>query len=525
MRASPPVRIPVFDRAPEPSHPVVNRRGQDFSEGELVHIRQGARILQAALIENFAANDTHARPWPHSAIAALNAADADAAPSVRHGAAEAFTAPTDVPPAPAPMAPFGVEPPAPLIFSASLRAASWRLLAGAAGSRWLKAAAGLLLIGYFGWKPAQALLTATSVEAVVNSRVVTIRSPIEGVMVTAPHNFENWSSAGEAPSVQIQDATASRARLDDLRLRLGALEDDRPSIAERLGQTQESVSALSRQSEKFQSGRIEQLDARIGALKFEASAADARASEARSALERAKTQAGDAPDESGLAPLRRDQKVAKDNAAAAHKRVDEALAERSAAKKGVFVGDGSNDRPVSAQRADDMKMRASELRADLIAHDNQILRLRGELNEEEERYKNVSDIKLPLPPTGAVWEVLTAAGEHVSRGQELFRLLDCASAVVTANVNESVFNRLHEGAPARFQPSNGGAEYSGRVVALSGLSAAAANFAIQPGALAKEAYHVTISIPEIAKTGDCGVGRTGRIIFDANAPPARDARP
>src|SRR5271168_4546517 len=52
--------------------------------------------------------------------------------------------------------------------------------------RLIKIALGLGLAVSLGWSPLRALLTTTSVEALINARVETIRSPIEGIVETAP---------------------------------------------------------------------------------------------------------------------------------------------------------------------------------------------------------------------------------------------------------------------------------------------------------------------------------------------------
>jgi hypothetical protein len=46
--------------------------------------------------------------------------------------------------------------------------------------RFVKAAAGIAIVAVFGWLPLRALFQTSSVEAVVNSRLVTLRSPIDG---------------------------------------------------------------------------------------------------------------------------------------------------------------------------------------------------------------------------------------------------------------------------------------------------------------------------------------------------------
>jgi multidrug resistance efflux pump len=382
----------------------------------------------------------------------------------------------------------------------------------------LKVGIGLALVVVFGWMPLQTLLVASSVEAVVNSRIVTVRSPIDGVVAAAPHDSSAWSGAKGAPVLRIVDDKADRRRLDELRSQLGNLEDERPSLVARLDLTQASLDDLNKQTQQFADGRIRQLNARIAALNHDFAAASARPEEADAALIRAGAliKSGSVTlAESGR--LQRDKTVAAENEAAARQRIEEASIELAAANQGLFLGDSYNDRPDSAQRAQEKQMRAGDLRGELRTRDAQIARLRADIADEATRYMTRSDVEVALPVSGRVWEVLTAPGEHVSRGQDLLRLLDCASAVVTANVSESIYNRLQVGSPVTFRPSAGGDGYAGTIVNLTGAAGAPANFAILPSTLAKEAYHVTVAVPQIAESAECGVGRTGRVIFEKGA--------
>ncbi len=392
------------------------------------------------------------------------------------------------------------------------------LLSRAAPKRLVKAGVGIALLVTFGWMPLQTLLLASSVEAVVNSRIVTVRSPIDGVVAAAPHEFKAWSADKGAPVLRIRDDKADRGRLDDLRRQFGALEDERAKLARQLELAQASLDELTKQTQQFTQGRILQLNARIAALGHDVAAAAARSEEADAALARANALAKSGTlSAAEVGRLRRDKIVADESEAGARQRLEEASVELGAANQGAFLGDSYNDRPSSAQRADEMRLRAGDLAADLQAHDAALERLRADVADEEARYKIRSDVEVALPVSGRVWEVLTAPGEHVSRGQDLIRLLDCASAVVTANVSESVYNRLQVGSPATFRPSTGGDSYSGSVVNLTGSAGAPANFAILPSTLAKETYHVTVAVPAIAESGECSVGRTGRVMFGDGA--------
>ncbi|WP_342360340.1 HlyD family efflux transporter periplasmic adaptor subunit [Terrarubrum flagellatum] len=385
----------------------------------------------------------------------------------------------------------------------------------------LKIAVALALIAVFGARPLQTLLQAASVEAVVNSRIVTIRAPIDGEIVAAPTDFTAWSAVKGAPALHIVDAKADRSRLDELRRIAGRLEDERPGLVERLAQTQTRLAALDEQTKQFQAGRIRQLEARIAALNSDLAGATARASEARFAEQRVAnmTRPG-VVSAAEAARVARDRQVADAAETAAKRRVEEATVELTAARQGSFIGDSYNDRPSSAQRADEMRQRIDDLNADLRRLDAQIARARADETDEAARFKKLSDVEVALPASGRVWEIMTAPGEHIRRGQDLIRLLDCSTAVVTANVAETVYNKLRIGGPAKFRPSDESQDYDGVIVNLTGVSATPANFAIEPKALIKEAYHVTVSVPKLASDGACGIGRTGRVLFDRAAPDA-----
>jgi hypothetical protein len=98
-------------------------------------------------------------------------------------------------------------------------------------------------------------------------------------------------------------------------------------------------------------------------------------------------------------------------------------------------------------------------------------------------------------------------------------VLNCAHPIVSANVDEGVYNRLEVGAPAEFRPSQGGGKiYAATIVNLTGAAAASANLAIPPVAMRKSPFYVTVAVEDMSE-GGCSVGRTGTVTF-----AARDAR-
>jgi multidrug resistance efflux pump len=391
-----------------------------------------------------------------------------------------------------------------------------------AGKRIIKAVAGVMIIAVFGWLPLQALWQISSVEALVNSRLVTLRAPIDGQVVSATNLAAERGVVDRGTLVlRIVNSRSDRARLDDLRRQRARLENERSSVTAKLDSARKAQRDLARQASLFRDGRMRQLEARLAENEAAIGAAKARSEEASAAVERSSSlvRSGSVSTVE-FARLTREQRIAQHNVIAAQRRLEATQIELGAARDGSFLGDSYNDRPSSMQKEEEMRQRIDVLSADLENTEAEISSLSSEIQVEEFRYNNQSEALVKLPVAGRIWEIMTAEGEDVRAGQPLARILDCSSTVVTANVTERVYNRLQIGAPARFIPADGSAEVRGTVVNLTGAAGVVANLAISPDALNKEPYRVTVSMPhEGAGASDCKVGRTGRVIFDSAPKP------
>lgn len=380
--------------------------------------------------------------------------------------------------------------------------------------RGLKIAVGIAVIAAFGWLPLRAMWQNSSVEAVLNSRLVTLRAPIGGRVVAASDTIKD-SARLDAGTVllRVVNSRGDRTRLDDLRRQKSHLENERPSLAAKLASARAAQGDLARQAELFKNGRILQLEARIAEIQTSIEAAAARREEASAAVDRASSLAKTGNVSTvELARLTRELAVAQQTELGARKRLDAGQVELTAARSGSFLGDSYNDRPSSVQREEEMRQRANDLEADLMRTDTEIAWLANETIIEEVRFTDLSEADIKTPVAGRVWEMMTSPGEDVQAGQPLLKVLDCSGAVITANVTEGVYNRLQLGDHASFEPNDGGEPISGTVVNLTGAAGAPANLAINPDALNKEPYRVTVA-PADAVAQGCMVGRTGRVVF------------
>ena len=317
---------------------------------------------------------------------------------------------------------------------------------GAAVRRFLKIAAGIALVVSFGWAPLRAMLATTSVEAIINARIETIRSPIGGIVQAPPG--KDWSAAAVPPKLVVVDPYADRSRLDDLRRQQDTLESQVGTLGRESQLTAAALDALDLRVEEIprrpaQADRRADRGADGGAGGGGAKTSQVTASKHRSdQLQRT----GDISAAEGDR-AQYEWSAATSAEAAARKRLEETKVERDAVAEGVFVGDSYNDSPSAFQRAADLRLRKGELDAQLEAARSQMKHVADQIAEEEQRYRRRAEATVPLPVKGRVWEMLVSPGEYVNKGQDLLRVLNCSNPIVSANVDERVYNRLQVGSP------------------------------------------------------------------------------
>jgi multidrug resistance efflux pump len=409
-----------------------------------------------------------------------------------------------------------VPPQAPPVGPQIERRSGGRVWGRPAMRRIAKTAIGLAIVVAAGWAPVQLMLQASSVEAVINARLVVLRAPIEGRIDGQSLPTAGGEVATGQTLFTIRNERAERGALDTLRSEIGKLADERPALVARLAAARAEIETLSAQLDAFRRGRIAWLEKELAALDRDAGIAAARQEEAMAkltrsiALARSDTISQVALDEAGRAA-----RIAGDTLAATQLRREQAGIELGAMADGSYLGDSYNDRPQSAQKLEAAKSLAGDLAAELGARGARAARLTDELAAVSQRFELDAQAAITAPVAARIWELLAVPGEQVVRGQDLVRLLDCSAAVVTAAVSEKVYNKLYNGMPARFVARGGDAELEGAIVNLTGMAGASSNYAIEPSALIKEPYRVTVAVPGLANDAFCDIGRTGLVLFGA----------
>ncbi|MGY3134024.1 multidrug resistance efflux pump [Bradyrhizobium sp. USDA 4501] len=357
----------------------------------------------------------------------------------------------------------------------------------------------------------------TSADATLNARLYIVRAPIEGKVTLAVKNIGARIGPGELIA-EINDQRFDTARLLEL-------DRDRANqqieLNRLLGQREALSASRSRfdaQATEYQRGRVRQIEARIAETKAAQDAAAARLRQADAEFKRAnELSTRGVQTAANLDRARATYDVAQQELESAQQRVNYLETELTSARDGVFIGESYNDAPSSAQRIRELQQRLAELNVDNEQVKARIVQLDRQIDAERLRVNSLSFATLNATVVGLVWDILIDDGQYARRGQDLVKVVDCNTLIVTAGVSESLYDSLSVGTAVQFRLFGDDRIFNGTITRLGGSGAASlyTNLAVGPSAQHLQRFDVTVTISDLATEPDlsCAIGRTGRVIF------------
>jgi len=191
-------------------------------------------------------------------------------------------------------------------------------------------------------------------------------------------------------------------------------------------------------------------------------------------------------------------------------------AQAAAAAQGVLLDNGGNDVPYSAQRADEVAIELARLDGEITTTRAQVAGLRMAIGAERQRLDLLADAVLRAPGAGTVWKLDAVAGEHLTAGESVAELVDCARPIVLAAIPDADATRIVLGGRVRLRLAGESSDRRGRVIGIGG-----ARFRDQGRALAaipaprrtpREIVRIAF---DAAPGAACLVGRSLRVMIPA----------
>lgn len=356
----------------------------------------------------------------------------------------------------------------------------------------------------------------SSDNAVVSARVISFRSPIEGVVASETGGVGSPVVAGQVvahidnPRLDDQHLAELRATLARTKTELAAAVAERTALLDLQARLRHRAEDYSAVAHARLVALVNEADNSLAAL-AERQREVMRELDRRAQLQRT----GDVPPEE-VERLRAEVAARQREIAAQGSRTAALRAEAEAASDGIFVDEGGNDAVYSAQRSDEIAIRLVDLTRRISELTAAVSDAEAQLVAEERRIALLRTADLAAPENGMIWKLGAAVGERVGPGDVTAEIVDCAQAFLLVAVPQSYFSEIPIGATARFRLSGEREERQGTVAAVTGqrtptgdvhLAAAPLDHG-QPTAL------VQISVPPSPNAaGQCLVGRTARVLL------------
>jgi multidrug resistance efflux pump len=351
-------------------------------------------------------------------------------------------------------------------------------------------------------------MAGASADAFVNAQLATVRAPVAGRLAIPERPLGSTVAAGEEIGT-IVDPLVDTIRLNDLVMEEAIASADLSAATARLEAMDRQIEPLSQRLSDYSRARVAEIEARL-TFAQERLAVLENGTETETQLSDPTTglQIGEGVDPRlpGLSLIYARETVAV---------LQITLA---AARQGVFLGDGYNDAPYSEQRRAELATTREEISAEVDLAAARLAAIQARIVQEQVRASGLGRAALVAPASGLVWETLAADGEVVQRGQDVLRVVDCGSVVVSLSVTESIYNSLKIGDAAAFRMSGDDRIHAATVLRLAGSGARTIyeNLAVAPSQKHLERHDVTLLVPDLREDPSlfCAIGRSGRVFFD-----------
>ena len=356
--------------------------------------------------------------------------------------------------------------------------------------------------------------------AVVNAPVLTIRAPINGVILS--------------PSPGL----AAPVGRDEILFDLLATQTSRSEIARLRAEsvTAEAEAEALRQQEEAASQVVSGLRARIASeteseivfltRKLEQARADRRLHEIawdranaehlrlEGLVERGRVPKADL-EEAGFRRSEAEAELAADDAQIAALKV-----EIGAIEAGLPSPAGTGRRDFAYDRLDDMEMALADIRTRRIAAEARRSGVRSQLRALEDELDGLGRFRPAASADGVIWTASRQAGASVTLGSDLFQVLDCERRFMEVIFEERAFENLAPGTRASVRLRGSNQPFEATVVSRHAAGRGAAQSAVDAAVL--EPYETSgvkvflrmepadIRDPAVA-AAFCDVGRTAEV--------------
>ncbi len=375
------------------------------------------------------------------------------------------------------------------------------------------ACAVLLAGGYAIWS-AQSMIVSDN--AVVSAYVTSLRAPIEGYVSASR------IPVGAAIDRGVVLATVSNPRVDDqlltqLQERVHRLALEKTAIVRQRASFEATWRDLMQRGEVYRQALLARLAGQLDETRMARAAKLSEAEQAKRDYARkqdlARSGTASLSDlekaQYGFESLDRQAQSLAGQLASVQAQID-------AATVGVMTDAGGNDVIYSVQRADEVRLRITELDRAMDTVNSDANEANARLADESHRIELLRSASIAAPSAGMLWKIDSSNGERLGVGDATAELVDCSAAFLVATIPQSAYADIVLGGEARFRLSGESAERTGTILSVTSDTSLIGdhNLAAVPVDQHRPTAIVRIAVPSSRNVGaECLVGRSARVLL------------
>ncbi len=356
----------------------------------------------------------------------------------------------------------------------------------------------------------------SSDNAVVSTRIISLRAPIEGVAGNVDGGGGSFVTKGELlvhisnPLFNDERVVELRATLKRLQAEQNSAEADRAAQLALAAELKERAAIHARANAERLAGleaegqkTLEALVARENQAQFDVDRSLPLASRgilSKAAAERLQT---------ALQAARHDVEAQKG-------RLVSLRAESEAANSGVLSSPGGIDVSYSAQRADQIAIEIAHLTRAIADLGTEAKAIEARLDNEERLAALARSADLRAPLDGMIWRLGASDAERLGAGDMAAELVDCNAPALLVAIPQDLFSDVKIGGLARYRLSGESNERNGAVLSVAGQGnlSHSEHYAALPVAETGSTIIAQVAMKAPEKGNEpCLIGRTARVLL------------
>jgi multidrug resistance efflux pump len=378
----------------------------------------------------------------------------------------------------------------------------------------LLAGLGVLGIGLYGVFSEQNYVSATN--AVVSAYVVSVRTPIDGIVAGLPTAAGVYVHEGEILG-EVENPRTDQQHLENLRVMEERTQSEAGAISVEQEELEKQRRELQWRASTYAKAVSERLQVKIKEDEGLLLAKLAEAKQSKRDLERGhQLRASGINSDAEVDKLETQNEIAQREAEAQQAALSATRTEAEAARKGIFIEPGENEIGYSRQRSDEIQLRLAEVNRNLTALKTQAVAAEEQLRKETHYADLMYKADLVSPISGLLWRLDAMNGERVATGDTVGEYVECRQSFVLAEIPQDRVPEIAVGAEARVKLSGEIEERVGTIVSVNGDPQKDGNqkLAAVPFRDTKEQMAmVRVELNADSTQSECIVGRTARVLL------------